>query len=91
MTTAPYAVRTPDWKLTEGRRVLMVIGWGALMLSAYVVFAAIVLGVPGAWFMAAVPAAVALVVSALLPSPVPADLLSERRNRVDFGLGKSPN
>ena len=81
MTTAPRPAA--DWKLTEGRRVLTVIGWAALIVAVYGLAAAIVVGVAAAWWMAIGAASVALVVSVALPSPVPRDLLSERHNRLE--------
>jgi ABC-type spermidine/putrescine transport system permease subunit I len=82
MTTATIT-RAPDWKVTTGYRLLLRAGWGALALAVYGAVLALALGVPGAWWMAAGPASLALLVVMLLPEPVPAEMITGRKNRID--------
>lgn len=82
MTTAT-ATRAPDWKVTTGYRLLLRAGWGALALAVYGVVLAVGLGVARAWWMAAGLAAVALLVVMILPEPVPAEMITGRKNRIN--------
>ena len=75
--------RPADWKVTVGYKVLLRVGWGLFALAAYEGSVALVLGVPGAWWMAAGLAVLALLLVAFLPEPVPAGMLTDRRTRVD--------
>ena len=84
MTTAT-AARAPDWKVTTGYRLLLRAGWGALALAVYGVVLAVGLGVARAWWMAAGLAAVALLVVMILPEPVPAEMITGRKNRINSG------
>jgi ABC-type spermidine/putrescine transport system permease subunit I len=82
MTTNAHAAGR-DWKVTTGYRVMLRVAWGVLTLSVYGAVVAVVVGVPGAWWMAAGLAALAMLVAALLPEPVPADLITEARSHLD--------
>ncbi len=84
MTTATVA-RAPDWKVTAGYRLLLRAGWGVLALAVHGVVLALALGVLGAWWMAAGLALLALLVVALLPEPIPAEMITGRRNHIDSG------
>ena len=84
MTTATIA-RVPDWKVTTGYRLLLRAGWGVLALAVQGAVLALALGVPGAWWMAAGLATLALLLVALLPEPVPAEMITGRRTRINSG------
>jgi ABC-type spermidine/putrescine transport system permease subunit I len=75
--------RARDWKVTTGYRMLLQVGWGALALSLFAAASALVIGVPGAWWMAAGLALVALLAVAALPDPVPAEMITGRVTRID--------
>jgi hypothetical protein len=75
--------RAADWKVTPGYRILLEVGWGLLALAAFGCVVALVLGVAGAWWMAAGVAVVALLLVAFLPEPVPAQMLTGRRTHID--------
>lgn len=84
MTTAEHAAgRTPDWKVTTGYRVMIKVGWAAVLLALYGAAAAVVVGIEGAWWVAAGMAAFALLIGALIPAPVPRELITGGRNRID--------
>lgn len=84
MTTVTVP-RAPDWKVTAGYCLLLRAGWGVLALAVYGVVLALALGASGAWWMAAGLALLALLVVALLPEPVPTEMITGRRNRIDSG------
>ena len=75
--------RTADWKVTVGYRMLLWVGWGLFALAAWGGVIALVVGAPGAWWMAAGLAVVALLIVAFLPEPVPAEMLTGRRTHID--------
>jgi ABC-type spermidine/putrescine transport system permease subunit I len=75
--------RAADWKVTVGYRMLLRVGWGVFALAVYGAIVALVVGAPGAWWMAAGLAVLALLVVAFLPEPVPAEMLTGRRTRID--------
>ena len=75
--------RATDWKVTAGYRVLLRVGWGACALAAYGAIVALVVGAAGAWWMSAGLALFALLIVALLPEPIPAELIVARRTRLD--------
>jgi ABC-type spermidine/putrescine transport system permease subunit I len=77
------ADRAADWKVTAGYRFLLKLGWAVLALAAYGVVVALILGVPGAWWMAAGLAVLALLVVGFLPEPVPSEMITGRRTRID--------
>jgi len=52
-------------------------------LAVYGAIVALVVGAPGAWWMAAGLAVLALLVVAFLPEPVPAEMLTGRKTRID--------
>ena len=86
MTTADHvAVRPRDWKVTTGYRVLIKVGWAAMVVALYGAAVAVVVGMPGAWWIAAGMAAVALLVGAFIPAPVPRELITGGRNHIDPG------
>jgi hypothetical protein len=84
MTTVTVA-RAPDWKVTAGYRLLLRAGWGVLTLAAYGVVLGLAWGAAGAWWMAAGLALLAWLVAALLPEPVPTEMITGRRNHIDSG------
>jgi len=75
--------RAADWKVTTGYRLLLQVGWGLLALAAFGAVVALVVGAPGAWWMSAGVAVVALLLVAFLPEPVPAEMLTGRRTHID--------
>jgi len=81
--TSTTATRTPDWKVTTGYRLLLRAGWGALALAVYGVVLALALGAPEAWWMAAGLASLALLVVMILPEPVPAEMITGGKNRIN--------
>lgn len=86
MTTADHvAARPRDWKVTTGYRVLIKVGWSAIVLALYGAAVAIVVGIEGAWWVTAGMAAFALLVAALIPAPVPRELITGGRNHIDPG------
>jgi hypothetical protein len=80
VTTLEHA---PDWKVTAAYRVMLVLGWASLAMALGVGAATLVLGVASGWWVAGVLAFVALVTTTFLPEPVPADMITGGRNRVD--------
>lgn len=77
--------RACDWKVTTGYRVLLLAGWGALALAVLWASLAAALGVPGGWWLAAGSAVLALLVVALLPEPIPREMITGRSNHIDDG------
>ncbi|MCU0282201.1 MAG: hypothetical protein MUE66_10425 [Acidimicrobiia bacterium] len=75
--------RTADWKVTVGYKTLLRVGWGLVALAAWGGVIALVAGAPGAWWMAAGVAVLALLLVAFLPEPVPAEMITGRRTRVN--------
>ena len=80
MTTADHPA---DWKVTFGYQTLLRIGWGALALASFEAVVAVVVHAPGAWWMAAGMALLSLLVVAVLPEPVPIEMITDRRNWID--------
>jgi ABC-type spermidine/putrescine transport system permease subunit I len=80
VTTLHHA---PDWKVTTGYRVLLVVGWSAFALALYVAVVALALGLPSAWWIAGALALTALGTVVFLPEPVPAEMIVGGRNRID--------
>ncbi len=68
--------------MTMSYRVLLQVGWGALALSLFGVASAVIIGVPGAWWMAAGLALVSLLTVVVLPDPVPAEMITGRVTRI---------
>jgi len=77
------ADRTADWKVTFGYRMALRVGWGLFALAVWGAIVALIVGAPGAWWMAAGLAVVALLVVAFLPEHVPARMLTDRSTRID--------
>ena len=75
--------RTADWKVTVGYRLLLRVGWGLFALAAWGGVVALVVGAPEAWWMSAGLAVLALLLVALLPEPVPVEMLTGRKTRVN--------
>ena len=75
--------RATDWKVTIGYRMLLRLGWGVFALAIYGAIVALVVGAPGAWWMSAGLALLALLVVALLPEPVPAGMIVERCTHIE--------
>jgi ABC-type spermidine/putrescine transport system permease subunit I len=80
VTTLHHA---PDWKVTTGYRVMLAIGWAAVVLALYVAVVALVLGLPSAWWIAGALALTALGTVVFLPEPVPAEMIVGGRNHID--------
>ncbi len=68
--------------MTIAYRLLLQVGWGALALSLFGAVSAVVIGAPGAWWMAAGLAAFSLITVVVLPDPVPAEMITGRVNRI---------
>ena len=85
MTTADHLVGRPptDWKVTTGYRVLMKVGWLAIGLALYGAAVAVVVGIPEAWWVTFGMACVALIVSVVMPEPVPREMITGGRNHID--------
>ncbi len=75
--------RAPDWKVTAGYRLLLLAGWGTLALAVFGAALALALDAPGGWWMAAGLALLALLVTALLPEPIPTEMITGRRNHIE--------
>ncbi|MFQ5947435.1 MAG: hypothetical protein ACE5KX_01060 [Acidimicrobiia bacterium] len=82
MRTLPYRTGEyrRDWKVTLLYRVLLQLGWGVLCLSLVGLVVGIALDVPEAWWASAGLAVVALLTRALLPEPLPSNLITGSRN-----------
>lgn len=63
--------------------MLLRVGWGVILLALYLAGAAATLDSSAVWWGVAGLAVAAMVVSSLLPEPVPRDHITGRRNRVD--------
>ncbi|MCB2223306.1 MAG: hypothetical protein KQH83_03935 [Actinobacteria bacterium] len=87
MTTADHAAGRPptDWKLTTAHRVLTKVAWAAVVVALYGAAVAVLVGMEQGWWAAVGGASFALLVGALLPEPVPRDLLVGARNHIDTG------
>lgn len=72
-----------DWKVTTGYRNLVRLGWGAIALAVYLAGAAAVLDSARVWWMVAGLALSVMLLSALLPEPIPRDQIVERRTHVE--------
>mgnify|MGYP001828403350 CR=1 FL=1 len=72
-----------DWKVTTGYRVLLRMAWGLVALAVYGGVVAILVGVADAWWLAVGAAGLALVMGAMLPEPVPAEMLTRHRQHID--------
>ena len=72
-----------DWKVTTGYRNLVRLGWGVILLALYLATAAAVLDSSSVWWIVAALATGAILLTSLLPEPVPRDQLVERRTWVD--------
>ena len=72
----------PDWKVSTSYRILVKIGWAIIAVAVYFATAAAILDSVSVWWMVAGLAIGGLVVSALLPEPVPDDYLNSSRTEV---------
>ena len=72
-----------DWKVTTAYRMLLRMAWGLVALAVYGGVVAVLVGVVDAWWLAAGAAGLALLVGALLPEPVPAEMLTRGRQHID--------
>ena len=86
MTTQTH---TPDWKVTAGYRVLIRVGWVAIILAVYLAALALIFGSSRAWWMVVALAASAVLAGLLLPEPVPRDMLNGSRTMVDLTRSSS--
>ena len=81
MTT--QTTRVPDWKITTSYRVLVKIGWAAIVLAIYFAAAASILDAAAIWWAVAGLAALAIVTSLALPEPVPRDMITGGPHLID--------
>ena len=58
-------------------------GWLAVGLAVYGAAVGVVVGIDAAWWAAAGLAGFALLVGALIPAPVPRELITGGRNHID--------
>lgn len=72
----------PDWKVTPGRRILVLVGWGLAALAVYFGAAAVLFATPELWVLAALIALVVMGLGGVLPEPVPHDMFTGTRTRV---------
>jgi hypothetical protein len=72
-----------DWKVTTSYRVLVKVGWGAVVLALYLAAAALILESVTEWWAVAALAGGAIMVGLMLPEPVPRDMLNSHRTQVD--------
>jgi hypothetical protein len=72
-----------DWKVTTSYRVLVKVGWGAVVLALYLAAAALILESVTVWWAVAALAGGAILVGLMLPEPVPHDMLNGHRTQVD--------
>ena len=83
MTTADHVAGRPrDWKVTTGYRVMIKLGWLSMGLALYCAAVAVFVGIESAWWITAGAAAFALLVAALMPAPVPRELITGGRNHI---------
>ncbi len=73
----------PDWKVTTGYRILVKVGWGMTVLAVYLGVAAFVAGVAQVWWVVAALAVATILMGAMLPEPVPREMITGHRTRVD--------
>lgn len=71
-----------DWKVSRIYRLLVIVGWGVAALSVYFAVLAVIFGLPELWGTSAVLAAAVVGLGAVLPEPVPRDLLNGGPRRV---------
>jgi hypothetical protein len=74
---------TQDWKVTTAYRLLLRAAWIAVIAAGYLVVVAAIMGVEQAWWPAAGLAAIALIIGAFLPEPVPSRFITGGRNVID--------
>lgn len=74
MTT--QTTRLPDWKVTTAYRILLKIGWAAMVLAVYFAAAAAILGATAIWWLVALLAVVGMLTTLLLPEPLPRDMIT---------------
>ncbi len=72
-----------DWKVTTGYRILLRIGWAVIAVAVYFATAAAVLDSIAVWWIVAGLALAVMTLTAVLPEPVPRDLIIGPRNWVD--------
>jgi len=73
----------PDWKVTTGYRIMLRIGWAAISMAIYLGGAAALLDSMRVWWIVVGLALAVMLLVSVLPEPVPHDLLTGPRNRVD--------
>jgi len=79
VTTVDFA---RDWKVTTGYRVLLKVAWGLVMLAIVGAVMAALDGVAAGWWAAAGLAALALLMGAMLPEPLPAEMITGGHNHL---------
>lgn len=71
-----------DWKVTTGYRILVNIGWATIVMAVYFATAAAVLDSVGVWWIVVGLAVGVMLLSSVLPEPVPRDLITGTNNWV---------
>jgi hypothetical protein len=82
MTPVPHS---RDWKVSRLYRFLVIVGWGVAALSVYFAVLAVIFGLPELWGTSAVLSAAVVGLGAVLPEPVPRDMLIGGSTRVVVG------
>ncbi len=77
MTTADFA---RDWKVTTSYRVLLKVAWGFVLFAILVAVLAALDGASVGWWAAAGLATLALIMGAMLPEPLPAEMITGSHN-----------
>jgi hypothetical protein len=73
------STRLPDWKTTPAYRVLVAGSWGVIGLAVFLGAAGAMFDAAGVWWMVAGLALLVILITLLLPEPVPHDMLIESR------------
>jgi len=80
VTTVDHA---PDWKVTTGYRILLRVAWVLAVSSILLAVVAALDGLAIGWWAAAGLAALALLLGAMLPEPLPAEMITGNHNHID--------
>ena len=84
MTTVDHA---RDWKVTAGYRILLRVAWLLAVSSILLAVVAALDNLVVGWWAAAGLAALALFLGAILPEPLPVEMITGNNNLID---GRSP-
>ena len=72
-----------DWKVTTSYRILVRIGWATIAVAVYFATAAAVLDSIGVWWIVAGLSIGVMLLMAILPEPVPREMIVGPRNWID--------